>query len=80
MMSDYMAYSEGPEEDETRQPRPDEPEEYWRAIAEENIKNSQLILLYATERQHERYYKQLMVNIILFMSTMDNFIKILEVK
>ena len=58
----------------------DEPEEYWRAIAEENIKNSQLILLYATERQHERYYKQLMVNIILFMSTMDNFIKILEVK
>src|SRR5574343_1096309 len=28
MMSDYMAY-DGPEEDDTRQPQPDEPEEYW---------------------------------------------------
>lgn len=30
MMSDYMSEIEGPEEDETREPRPDEPEEYWR--------------------------------------------------
>lgn len=29
MMSDYMSEIEGPEEDETREPRPDEPEEYW---------------------------------------------------
>ncbi len=28
MMGDYMAY-EWPEEDETRQPQPEEPEEYW---------------------------------------------------
>jgi len=29
MMGDYMAY-EWPEEDETRQPQPEEPEEYWK--------------------------------------------------
>jgi len=109
------------EEDETREPRPDESEEYWKLakcwdckfynkqlyaclfhdayvpkndncshfevlkdsnpekyeaiIAEKIIKDSQILLYYALNKRHEKYYKQLADNIIMFQATMDNFAK-----
>ncbi len=119
-----LTVPKGPEEDETRQPQPDEPEEYWKfakcwdckfynkklyaclfhdvyvpqnyncshfevlkdsnpekyeaIIAEKIIKDSQILLYYALNKRHEKYYKQLADNIIMFQATMDNFIKRLK--
>lgn len=124
MMGDYMSEIEGPEEDETREPQPDEPEEYWKfakcwdckfynkklyaclfhdayvpeydncshfeilkedmpeqyeaIIAQKLIQNSQILLYYVLEKRHEKYYKQLADNIVMFQATMDNFIKRLK--
>jgi hypothetical protein len=82
MMSDYMAY-DGPEEDDTRQPQPDEPEEYWINIAEDIIKKSRVLLFFAADKRYsraleQRYYRQLTDNIIMFQLTMDNFIRRLK--
>jgi len=73
----------GPEENETREPQPDEPEEYWINIAEDIIQKSRLLLFFASKNRYERalqqrYYRQLMDNIIVFQLTMDNFIKRLK--
>lgn len=80
MMSDYMSYQEGPEEDETRKPRPDEPEEYWKEtqriilMAEDIIAKSQTILFYIQDQKPNLYNKQLQQNLILTGATMDNLI------
>jgi hypothetical protein len=73
----------GPEEDETREPQPDEPEEYWINIAEDIIKKSRVLLFFAADKRYsraleQRYYRQLTDNIIMLQLTMDNFIRRLK--
>jgi hypothetical protein len=68
------------EEDETRQPRPDEPEEYWKEtqriilMAEDIISKSQTILFYILDQKPSLYNKQLQQNLNLMGATMDNLI------